>query len=78
MLNFKGMRFPIDVILVCIRWYAAYLTMPFPSGKLVVVMGGSGSGKTTILRLIGGMLMPQSGRIHIDVVLLDTHDTAWL
>jgi len=23
-LNFKGMRFPIDVILVCIRWYAAY------------------------------------------------------
>ena len=24
MLNFKGMRFPIDVILVCIRWYVAY------------------------------------------------------
>ena len=24
MLNFKGMRFPIDVILVRIRWYAAY------------------------------------------------------
>ncbi|MDQ2822074.1 MAG: IS6 family transposase [Pseudomonadota bacterium] len=24
MLNFKGMRFPIDVIMVCIRWYAAY------------------------------------------------------
>jgi putative transposase len=24
MLNFKGMRFPIDVILACIRWYAAY------------------------------------------------------
>ena len=24
MLNFKGMRLPIDVILVCIRWYAAY------------------------------------------------------
>ena len=24
MLNTKGMRFPIDVILVCIRWYAAY------------------------------------------------------
>ena len=22
--NFKGMRFPIDVMLVCIRWYAAY------------------------------------------------------
>jgi putative transposase len=24
MLNFKGMLFTIDVILVCIRWYAAY------------------------------------------------------
>jgi putative transposase len=24
MLNTKGMRFPSDVILVCIRWYAAY------------------------------------------------------
>ena len=24
MLNVKGMRFPIDVILVCIRWYVAY------------------------------------------------------
>ena len=24
MLNSKGMRFPIDVILMCIRWYAAY------------------------------------------------------
>lgn len=24
MLSFKGMRFPIDVILVCIRWYATY------------------------------------------------------
>jgi putative transposase len=24
MLNFKGMRFPIDVILVCIRSYAVY------------------------------------------------------
>ena len=24
MLNFKGMRFRINVMLVCIRWYAAY------------------------------------------------------
>ena len=24
MLSFQGMRFPIDVILVCIRWYVAY------------------------------------------------------
>ena len=24
MLNFKGMRFPTDVILICIRWCVAY------------------------------------------------------
>ena len=24
MLTTKGMRFPIDIILVCIRWYSAY------------------------------------------------------
>jgi putative transposase len=24
MLNTKRMRFPIDIILMCIRWYAAY------------------------------------------------------
>ena len=22
--EFKGMRFPVEIILVCIRWYAAY------------------------------------------------------
>jgi len=35
--------------------------------KLVIaVMGASGSGKTTILRLIGGMLKPSSGSIAVD------------
>ena len=24
MLDIKGIRFPVDVILLCIRWYAAY------------------------------------------------------
>ncbi|SEQ20610.1 hypothetical protein SAMN05421510_102729 [Nitrosomonas ureae] len=24
MLDVKGMRFPLEIILVCIRWYAAY------------------------------------------------------
>jgi phospholipid/cholesterol/gamma-HCH transport system ATP-binding protein len=37
------------------------LDMDFPKGKVVAVMGGSGSGKTTILRLIGGQLTPQRG-----------------
>lgn len=42
------------------------LQMDFPRGKVVAVMGGSGSGKTTILRLIGGQLQPQEGRVEVD------------
>jgi phospholipid/cholesterol/gamma-HCH transport system ATP-binding protein len=37
--------------------------MTIPRGKVVAIMGGSGCGKTTILRLIGGQLKPQSGRV---------------
>lgn len=40
--------------------------MDFPRGKLIAVMGGSGSGKTTILRLIGGQIRAQLGSIKVD------------
>ena len=39
------------------------ITMTIPRGKIVAIMGASGSGKTTILRLIGGQLRPGSGRV---------------
>ena len=39
------------------------ITMTIPRGKVVAIMGGSGCGKTTILRLIGGQLKPRSGRV---------------
>lgn len=42
------------------------LRMDFPRRKVIAVMGGSGSGKTTILRLIGGQLRPQSGEVRVD------------
>ncbi len=51
------------------------LRMDFPRGKLIAVMGGSGSGKTTILRLIGGQIRAQHGSIKVegqDVGMLDT------
>ncbi len=53
----------------------AGLNMAFPRRKVVAVMGGSGSGKTTILRLIGGQLQPHSGTVQVDgqnVHALDT------
>jgi phospholipid/cholesterol/gamma-HCH transport system ATP-binding protein len=50
------------------------IDLAIPRGRLVAIMGGSGCGKTTILRLIGGQLRPQSGTITVagqDVVALD-------
>jgi phospholipid/cholesterol/gamma-HCH transport system ATP-binding protein len=37
--------------------------MEFRRGQVVAVMGGSGCGKTTILRLIGGQFNAQSGQV---------------
>jgi len=42
------------------------LTMQFPRGKVIAIMGGSGSGKTTVLRLIGGQLRVQSGSVTVE------------
>lgn len=42
------------------------LTMAFPRGKVIAVMGGSGSGKTTVLRLIGGQIRAQSGSVSVE------------
>ena len=42
------------------------IDMTIPRGKLVAIMGGSGCGKTTILRLIGGQLRQQKGGVVVD------------
>ncbi|MEO5765561.1 MAG: ABC transporter ATP-binding protein [Casimicrobiaceae bacterium] len=39
------------------------IEMVIPRGKVIAIMGGSGCGKTTILRLIGGQLRAQAGRV---------------
>ena len=41
------------------------LNMEFPKGKVIAVMGGSGCGKTTVLRLIGGQIRPQQGSVAV-------------
>lgn len=39
------------------------VNMSFARGKITAVMGPSGTGKTTLLRLIGGQLEPDAGEI---------------
>ncbi len=41
------------------------INMTIPRGKVVAIMGLSGCGKTTTLRLIGGQLRPTSGAVSV-------------
>jgi phospholipid/cholesterol/gamma-HCH transport system ATP-binding protein len=41
------------------------INMEIPRGKVVAIMGQSGCGKTTTLRLIGGQLKPTQGEVRI-------------
>jgi putative ABC transport system ATP-binding protein len=43
-------------------------------GELVVILGPSGAGKTTILNLIGGMDNPTAGSITIDETRIDNYN----
>lgn len=42
------------------------ISLAIPKGKVTAIMGPSGIGKTTLLRLIGGQLKPESGKILFD------------
>ena len=66
---------PGDDILVRIRGLAFAhggrrifdgVDLDIPRGKVTAVMGPSGTGKTTLLKLIGGQLRPQAGTIEVD------------
>ncbi len=39
------------------------LTLEVPRGQVLAIMGGSGVGKTTLLRLMAALVTPQSGRV---------------
>ena len=42
------------------------LTGEFPRGRISVVLGGSGVGKSTLLNVIAGLIRPSAGTIRID------------
>ncbi len=42
------------------------VNLDFMRGKVTAIMGPSGTGKTTLLRMIGGQLRPDTGTISVD------------
>ncbi|MGB0893931.1 MAG: ATP-binding cassette domain-containing protein [Parashewanella sp.] len=42
------------------------INLSIPTGKVTAIMGPSGIGKTTLLKLIGGQLTPDSGKVLFD------------
>ena len=54
------------------------VTLNFQRGKVTSLLGGSGCGKTTLLRLIGGVHAANRGQVSFDGQAVDTHDRVGL
>ena len=54
------------------------LSLTLPRGKVTAIMGASGGGKTTILRLIGGQQRAQQGQVLVNGQDVGTMDMAQL
>ena len=50
------------------------VSLRFARGKVTAILGGSGCGKTTLLRLIGGVHAPNQGRIVFDGEEIDARN----
>ena len=57
----RGLRFARGA-----RWIFDGVDLDIRRGKVTGIMGPSGTGKTTLLRLIGGQLKPHAGSIRVD------------
>jgi osmoprotectant transport system ATP-binding protein len=61
----------VDVLTSGGRPIVTDLSLRIAAGEAVALIGRSGAGKTTVLRLINGLVRPSSGTVSIDGVPLD-------
>jgi phospholipid/cholesterol/gamma-HCH transport system ATP-binding protein len=54
------------------------LSLKFQRGKVTAILGGSGCGKTTLMRLVAGVHRTDKGRIIFDGEVINTRDKAQL
>ncbi len=54
------------------------VSLRFRRGQVTAILGGSGCGKTTLLRLIGGVHRPDRGRVVFDGEVVNTRNKAQL
>lgn len=67
--------YPEDIAISCEEMWFKYekdlpdvvkgLTLSIKKGELVALLGGNGTGKTTSLKLLAGLLKPYRGEVHI-------------
>ena len=50
------------------------LSLKFQRGKVTAILGGSGCGKTTLMRLVAGVHATDKGRVVFDGEVVDIHD----
>jgi phospholipid/cholesterol/gamma-HCH transport system ATP-binding protein len=50
------------------------VSLRFPRGKVTAILGGSGCGKTTLMRLIGGVHAATKGRVVFDGEVIDVRN----